>query len=181
MKNVRISDRFLGILRVGGIFFYVTDSLVSIVFFDRFFACSASYLRKTDPAHPPKLVVNKYEAEIRTDRLPEERESFWIGELILRLLRPFSGVRFDGRWNTCVNSLAGDGGCVAYCLFYQSTSSCNVICWWVVNRSQHRLIFRRNRSLLVGTYMDPRSLVFSVHAFHGGEQPSISLTGRGKR
>lgn len=41
---------------------------------------SSRFLKKTDPGHPPKLVVNKYDAELRSDTIPEDRESFWIAK-----------------------------------------------------------------------------------------------------
>ncbi|CAM9646695.1 unnamed protein product [Ascophyllum nodosum] len=41
---------------------------------------SSKFLKKTDPGHPPKLIVDKYDAELRRDRLPEDRESFWIAK-----------------------------------------------------------------------------------------------------
>eukprot|EP00752_Nemacystus_decipiens_P004487 g4097.t2 len=39
---------------------------------------SSRFLKSTDPSHPPKLVVEKYEDPIRTDVLPENSETFWI-------------------------------------------------------------------------------------------------------
>lgn len=41
---------------------------------------SSAFMKKTDPKNPPKLVVVKYEDPIRTDELPEETETFWVGE-----------------------------------------------------------------------------------------------------
>eukprot|EP00903_Cladosiphon_okamuranus_P009839 g9351.t2 len=39
---------------------------------------SSRFLKRTDPSHPPALVVEKYEDPIRTDVLPENSESFWV-------------------------------------------------------------------------------------------------------
>lgn len=41
---------------------------------------SSRFLKSTDPSHPPKFVVDKYEDPVRTDVLPEDSETFWIGK-----------------------------------------------------------------------------------------------------
>lgn len=40
---------------------------------------SSRFLKKADPAHPPPLILNKYQDPIRSDVLPEDEETFWIG------------------------------------------------------------------------------------------------------
>ena len=41
--------------------------------------CSSKFLKKVDPAHPPKMVVEKYEDPIRTEAIPIDWETHWTG------------------------------------------------------------------------------------------------------
>ncbi|CAM9793186.1 unnamed protein product [Scytosiphon promiscuus] len=66
---------------------------------------SASFMKKTDPGNPPKLVVVKYEDPIRTDELPEDTETFWVvkyqpngerNEVTNQMYLRFAGGRVHG-------------------------------------------------------------------------------------